>query len=179
MGHFHGRRMPLIFVLIGAAFVLEGVLLALTPVRVRASLGPVSTFGGSVGPFSASVRTPPRLPPASPGRGSARGGGITGAPREVRAFGAFIKALRRRARRPTASVRLEGGIGDPALGALLMGSAAAVLAGALTSRGTAARLRFRPDLIADEVHGRGEAEASFRLWAVVPATGAALRARRP
>lgn len=169
----------MIFVLIGAAFILEGALVALTPVRVGASLGRVSTFRGSAGPFSAMVRTPLKPPPGSPETRSVRGGPTAGAAREVRAFGAFLAALRSRARRTTASVRLEGGVGDPAVGALVMGSAAAVLAGALTAHGTAARLVFRPDLIADGIRGRGEAEASFRLWAIVPAAGAALRALRP
>lgn len=170
----------MVFALICAAFILEGVLIALLPVRVRASLGVVSTFEGSLGPLRERLRTPVDPPGPQPNKtGRAAGGGVRAATREVGAFGAFLGALRKRSRSRKASVRLEGGIGDPALGALLMGSAAALMAGALTAHGTASRLLFRPDLIADEVHGRGEAEATFPLWAVVPATLAALRALRP
>lgn len=170
----------MVFALILAFFLIEGALMALCPVRVRASLGPTSTFEGQIGPARARLTTPVVPPASAPGKGgNSAGGGITGAVREVRAFGLFLAVLRRHSARRRANVRLEGGVGDPALGALLMGSAAAVLAGSLAAHGSPSRLAFRPDLIADEVRGRGDAEATFPVAAIIPATLAALRALKP
>lgn len=117
--------------------------------------------------------------PARPGDGpQAEGGEGAAAGRVVQALGAFFGSLERVPVRG-AALEAEGGVGDPALTALLYGTAWAMLGGALAATGQDARLRLTPRL--DGPAGgsvAARAEISLPLWRLVLAAVKGLGALR-
>jgi len=99
------------------------------------------------------------------------GGGARGLGRGLRAYQKALAALRPRSRVQANEVRLEGGIGDPALGAVLFGALTAALVGTLEAHRARVRLKVRPALVEDRLALRGEGRVAFSvgaaLWAAI------------